>query len=504
MIRYSENPNLDKKVITKFDGTKEYRTNCWKIKGEYYTIGLDAFEIDGLKYRLSSGLIAFDHETQKMVVKQNTPLKQGIVGFKNGQPIVGMFQENPYKNVKCFISERTYTVLNSEILILNKFIEDVSTGIWYPIKDVSVSDCQTPKNKVNHQNQGYNIEDNEKEMRHKIELYNKFNPELTKDVKRYAKMLGDITFGLELECSKGFLPEHLQNQLGVVICRDGSLKDENGLNGPEFVTIPISGAKGLQTISDLAKELRKRTTLDIKCSLHIHFGNLPTTRIFIVSLYKLASLIQNELFLMFPFYKTNSDGFKEKNYNKKLRTLDIMSMSPSMKKEEFNEYVNDYYKVIFSWLSEGYVPDQDINRKKRIHPISQKWNRKSRYYWLNFMNVFFSKRNTVEFRLHTPTTNQQKIVNWLFICNAIIKYVNKHASRILLSNEPISLSEVLSFYAEEFGSRGRFLSDYLIAYVEERKERFYQDYLKNDRLSNWEIDEDKTYEFKYQNTKHLF
>lgn len=503
MILYQDNPNLEKKVVETFNKQKEYRCNCWKIKGLYYVINKDAFEVEGVRYRLNSGLITYDHELKKMVVLKGKNLTKGIVDFKDGFPIYGFFSANPYNN--CQVADKlSHFAINSDILIANKYGENFSTGVWYPLKSVSVKDLQTPHNSNDYTTKGYNIEDNTGEFLTKIELYKNFTPELSKDVRRYGKMLGDTTFGFELECSKGYLPDNLQNQNGVVICRDGSLNDENGKPGPEFVTIPMHGAKGLQTISNIAKELSKRTALDIKCSLHIHLGNIPTTRMYLVSLYKLACKLQNEIFQMFPFYKTNPEGIKQKNYNKKLPSLDILNIPKNLNKEQFEEFINSSYKVIFSWLAEGYVPDININRKRKQHPVNQKWNRKSRYYWLNFMNTIFSERNTIEFRLHTPTTNQQKIVNWLFICNAIIKFVSVHTSKILTNKEPITLNDVLDYYGESFGQRGKFLSEYLKAYVKERKDMFFKDFCEDNKTSDWDITNDKQYEFVYNNVKHLF
>ena len=156
------------------------------------------------------------------------------------------------------------------------------------------------------------------------------------------------------------------------------------------------------------------------------------------------------------------------------------------------------------WLSGGHAPDNIFNAKVHKHPQAHKWDRKSRYYWMNAMNTIFSERGTVEFRPHTPTTNPQKIVNWLFICNAIVRYASLHSKSILTDRkQKITLNKVLDYYAENFGSTGRFLSEYLKAYVTERKEKFIRDYERGDKISNWEIEEDKDYLFNYQGIGEL-
>ncbi len=506
LIFFQDNPNLLKKTITTFTGETEYRDVCRKIKGEYYRIGKDCFLVDGLWYRMSSGLIEKDYETGAIFLTKKAPyLRTGIVDFKNGTAVTGRFTPNYYKN--CIVRHKDYGTIhaiNPDILIQNGYLEHFSTGVWHHSSQLSSKKAQTPTNEVDNTRQGYNIEDNAEDFKRKVELYEKFNPEMSKDVRYFGRMLGQTTFGFEAECAKGYLSEPLQNQLGVVICRDGSLNDENGKPGPEFVTIPMSGAKGLQTIANLGKELSKRTSLSMNCSLHIHLGNLPTTRMYLISLYRLACKLQNEIFQMFPFYKTNPDGIKKKNYNQKLPTLDIMTPSPGMDKEKFNAYINDAYNVLFSWLSEGYHADVNYNRKTKQHPVAQKWNRHNRYYWLNFMNAIFTNRNTVEFRLHGPTTHTQKMVNWLFICNAIARYANAHARKIILTKVPITLDEVLDYYGTNFGERGRFLSDYLKAYVQSRKDSFYADFKKGDKQSLWDFQDEKNYTFSYNGVTYLF
>ena len=214
---------------------------------------------------------------------------------------------------------------------------------------------------------------------------------------------------------------------------------------------------------------------------------------------------------MFPYYKTDFNlAGKEKDYCKKLKKMNMGTLSPSSNKEEYIKYVNDNYTKLFYWLSQnqngsGYNPGQDCNRKQACHPVSQKWQRKNRYYWINLMNTLFSTRNTVEFRLHTPTVNSQKIINWLFICNAIARYAILNSREILTSTKKITLESVLNYYKDTFRiPQAEFLSEYLKAYVDERTEAFQKDYGKGDYLSTWELEGDKTYTFTYKNINHLF
>jgi len=53
-----------------------------------------------------------------------------------------------------------------------------------------------------------------------------------------------------------------------------------------------------------------------------------------------------------------------------------------------------------------------------------KWMINSRYHIINLVPFLFGKRGTIEFRVHPPTLNPIKAINWLFICNAILKFAN--------------------------------------------------------------------------------
>jgi hypothetical protein len=121
------------------------------------------------------------------------------------------------------------------------------------------------------------------------------------------------------------------------------------------------------------------------------------------------------------------------------------------------------------------------------------------------MNLFFSERKTAEFRLHHNTLNGQKMVNWLFICNAIVRYAEKNAKQILSSGNPIPMDEILNYYADTFPTKeGKFLSSYLKAYATDRTKYFTTMAGKGDYICEAEIKEDKTYTFEHEGVSWLF
>lgn len=505
MILYEKNPNLKLKTVVTIKGDTEYRKNCKFIGGKYYLMERDCFCIDGKWYRIDGGNIIYDHECKKWVHKRDASnFLRGVVGIEKGDPIIGYFTPNLYNNVKVRLDKYgILPTLNEDILIKNGFIEDVALCTWFS-KDYlgsnGVKKARTIRNERAFTDRGYNIEDNPNDFKHKTSAYKAYDTVISKNARIYSRYLGDITFGAEVEISKGNLPDNLQNRYGIVMCRDGSID-----GGPELVSIPMSGAKGVQTLNDLGNSLMNRGEVSIACAYHLHIGNIRTDKLFIAAFYQLCRKLQNELFTMFPYYKTDHKGIKRKNYNQKLESLGIHPLAKT-DKESYETYILDVYARIFDFLVEGRCTLDQFNSKKgREHPISRKWERNSRYYWANVMNMFFTNRNTMEFRLHTPTTNPHKMVNWLFICNAIVKYADKYSKNIITSGAGISVKEVLDIYKDLYpkDEKAAFLSDYLYEYFCERQKDFAKDIKKGDKVSQWDIDDDKDYKFSYKGVSGL-
>lgn len=502
---YQDNSELNIKTEIIFDGRREYRTHLKKIRGQFYVKDRDCFMVGGKWYRVDSGLIAFNHSTQQWFLKsQNKNIMNGIVDFKDGAPVTGYFDFNPYETVDVIYKGNQFHCINEKVAL--KFAkESPCRGLYIHSPEISITDKQI-RNFHNNQNNTYNAEDNMELFTRQIDLYDNFEPDIPKSMIKYAQYLGDDTFGAEFEAIRGYLPTHLRNKYGVLICRDGSLKDEDGSQGPEYTTVPLSGAKGIYTLVNLAKELSKRNHIDHHCSFHLHMGNIKINRISFVTLYKLCYQIQDDLFKMFPYYKNNEVKYagKNKNYCQKLsRLFPIGNFSPD--KKHYQNFINDTYLRIYRFLLEGVTyPNRKFNRKNLRHPKADKWARHSRYHWVNFINLITSSRNTVEFRLHTATLNPQKIITWLFICNAIIKTAI-HKSNTILRGEPITLMDVFDFYKTFYKSKAAgTISDYLREYYNQRVQYFERDFNRGDMLSRNEIAEDGDFNFYYSYISEIF
>jgi hypothetical protein len=475
-------------MVIDINGISQNRKDCKLISGKYYLINKDVFFVEDKWYRLSSGLIEFDNEKKEYQLKKK--LIFGVIDIKDNTLITGYFSQNIYNNVKLLVHGNQIDCIDYKILQLNGYQEIVDTDLWGN-KNALLFEIKR------YTDFPYNIEDDSLEFEIQKSNFNNNNIELSKGVRIYANMLKDLTYGVEIETSFGYVPKYIRNRYGLCICRDGSVK------GAEYVTIPLTKAKGLQSLTHSIEEINKRCKTDIDCSLHIHLGNVNVDRLSIVSVYILFTKIQNELYKCFPYYKTNSKGIKTKTYSKKLPIL-FYGLN-SKDKEVYESFITDCYSKIFAYFGENGYPNKHNNRKMKKHPISRKWNILSRHVGLNFCNVLFSKRNTYEFRIHENTTNSQKVINWLFITNAIIRYAIANSKELIYSSEKISLSDVLNYYKNEYKNQyGSFLSEYLIEYMKVRKDYFEKDALLMDFRSDKWSNDDKNFQFSYKGVTNLF
>lgn len=501
MTFYAVNPRLKLKVVKTITGESEYRKNCRLIKAGYYRIGDQCHEVDGKWYVSTSKLITYDFEKGIYVMVKDTPLVYGVVGFKeNEEAIFGYFTENRYNNVTVVVNNYGSVKAINEKILQTTYTENLSDGTFVykrALTSGQIANLSKITSKKVYREKGYNIEDNVSEFKEKIIYYDKYPIKVGIAAARYGRLLGNTTYGFENETSSGYIPEHIQWRTGTIICRDGSIENA------EYVTVPMKGPKGLKNIQYLGSELSKRTNCDIRCSFHIHLGTLPDNRLFIVSLYALCMKIQDEAFSMFPYYKTAWQNFKKQDYNQKLRKLGIEKYKGG-NKEAYEAYIDDGYYRIQKFLNDGNEADDLYNRTTHQHVRRNKWERRARYYWVNFMNMFYSDRKTIEFRLHHGTLNSQKMINWLFICNAIVKYAEKNALAILSGDKKITLADIMDYYKTFKNKEGDFLCEYLKAYIANRQAYFLKDKLNNDAESKKEQLDDKQFKFIHEGISDLF
>jgi len=483
------------RVVT-VNGSKIKKINAIMYKDQYYSKQDDCVKIGGKYFPLTHPDVVMDNETKEYNLKGR--MHYGIISFVGNEPVYGFFSENSAKNVICFISRGIKTMAISDKVLPKHYVECVYSGEFYSPESLSANDMklvQTIRTTKSHTEKGYNIEDNKQEYKERQESYLADRTPIPKRIRRISKLLGNLTFGVENEVIVGTMPERINKSLGLVLCRDGSV------DAGEYVSVPMAGAKGVNNIKRMGEEMSKRTITDNTCSYHVHLGNIGTNRVTLISLYKLIERIQDELFTMLPYYKSFYKGIKKKDYNKKLTTL-FPTYKPNERVKTFKDYVKYSYYLLFRFGSSAeYLPSQRVNRKQQKHPVGgAKWNIAARYHCVNFINALFSSRNTIEFRCFQNTTNPHKMVSWLFICAAIVKYAQKNANSILTKDEPITLEQVMNIYKESdpCNKEAAFVSGYLNAYIEDRKAYFATLLEEGDRQGVKETQKDKDFTFLYQ------
>jgi len=480
-----------KELVVTINGKKTEKSNCRLINKEYYLIGDneikdsgDVYLIDDRYVRENTGRIAFNHSVNCYQLK-NENLIYGIVSMDDRC----VFEKGHFNKNEDFVTlvekDKTINLCINEKIINRSFREEMSTGIYYHISLRKASQFNSIK-KISRELKESLAYDSIGIMDKYISRYdNKYNPIINKNIEKYSKAIGNLTFGFEFETIKGSIPKPKLDNLPLIPLRDGSIE------GLEYVTIPLKGSKGIKAIIDCVKELDKRTIYNNDCSMHLHIGNVPRTPEFILAFYKLASAYQEEVFSMFPLYKKYNFDVKRKNYSKPFPLDEInFKLDPKINIKN-KEDLDKNFNILFKHLAERknfYDYDCDLNNVS-FHPSDpnghQKWNIKKRYYAVNFIPLIFGNKQTIEFRIHTPTYDIDKILNFLFINSYLINYTIKNQEKIL--SEPYFLysrggggiASVISNHIVEnidmdYKTKQNLLN-YHVGYIEERKNKTYRD-----------------------------
>lgn len=480
---------MKKEIITTVSGIEVEKSQCRLINKEYYLIGInsiqnsgDVYLIDGRYIRFNTGRLVFNHSSQNYQLK-NDNLVYGVVEMDKNCIFTNGYFDSSIENQWLIDKDLTpYCCINDSI-INRSFREEISSGKFYHISLKKASSFNLIKNVSKDVKESLPY-DSKGIMNRFIDRYNnKYNPVISENISRYSKALGDLTFGFEFETIKGMIPKVKIEQLPLIPLRDGSI------NGLEYVTIPLKGDKGIKALIDCVKEIDKRTIYDNSCSMHLHIGNVPRTPDFILAFYKLISSCQDEIFSMFPLYKKYNFEVKRKNYSKEFPVNNLnFYMDPSIDPNN-KDQLNRNFDILFSHLAEitsfrDY--DYDLNRVNH-HPLdqngNQKWNIKNRYYAVNFIPLIFGNKETIEFRIHTPTYDIDKILNFLFINSYLINFTIENKDSILKNPYFIQrlgksllrglISDNLIKNKQLSNKEKEDLISYSLNYIDERKKTTY-------------------------------
>ena len=469
--------SAEKKVIT-IKGEELPISQCRKFNKLYYKLGDiniqnsgDCYLINGKCYREETGLIVYNYSIKEYVIL-NDNLLQGVVDVADGNLIIGYFNNNTKYSKITDKNGKSHWLYNVEIFNNNKeYREHLSTGNFYHI-----STLQAWKfNKIEFPNKNYKYSlpyDSKGIIGNNLKNYNEnYNPEISQNIKNYAPLLENLSFGLEFETTKGHIPDRVLNQYGLIPLRDGSI------SGIEYVTVPMEGEKGLQCTADILKELKKRTSYsDETCSLHLHLGNIPRTKEFILAFFKVGMKIQDEMFQMFPLYKKYNYHIKNKNYSAPLPTFEILSqLDPIIDSRNIDEN----FGILYKYLSMGQDFKSVGNNLENVlsHPAdpngNQKWLVKCRYFLYNLVPLIFGNKQTIEFRIHTPTYDVNKILPFIFMNSLIVNFVIRNQKLILNRKNFINsygLLDILYTQIDQYDipNRNKF-KDLMYSYIEVRK-----------------------------------
>ena len=469
--------SAEKKVIT-IKGEELPISQCRKFNKLYYKLGDiniqnsgDCYLINGKCYREETGLIVYNYSIKEYVIL-NDNLLQGVVDVVDGNLIIGYFNNNTKYSKITDKNGKSHWLYNVEIFNNNKeYREHLSTGNFYHI-----STLQAWKfNKIEFPNKNYKYSlpyDSKGIIGNNLKNYNEnYNPEISQNIKNYAPLLENLSFGLEFETTKGHIPDRVLNQYGLIPLRDGSI------SGIEYVTVPMEGEKGLQCTADILKELKKRTSYsDETCSLHLHLGNIPRTKEFILAFFKVGMKIQDEMFQMFPLYKKYNYHIKNKNYSAPLPTFEILSqLDPIIDSRNIDEN----FGILYKYLSMGQDFKSVGNNLENVlsHPAdpngNQKWLVKCRYFLYNLVPLIFGNKQTIEFRIHTPTYDVNKILPFIFMNSLIVNFVIRNQKLILNRKNFInswSLLDILYMQIDQYDIPNRnTFKDLMYSYIEIRK-----------------------------------
>lgn len=459
---------MEDRIITTFDGTPAKRSDCRNIKGAFYKKNSQCFLIGSTWYRINSGSIVLNHTTKKWVLKTDPDLVRGIIGYDHyeDEVIVGYFTKDIFENVNISINNTTYPCISAAILPESKFFEEIYTNTYKLLREFSPKTSNRIPNITfgNHDypfSLQYNMRHADTSVISRIE--DKFIETLSKRLRsnnipaisEFSEYLDKYTFGLEFETSRGRIPTSKLGESGLVPLRDGSI------TGIEYASIPQSGKSGLVALKMMVENLKKYTTISSNDSLHLHIGGFGVPKKdykeFVARLFAICCVIEPEIYNMFPslYIKTSSFKGRGKDYNKPL-PRNIVNQDLLTTFNNLALYLSSGKS--FSGLGSNHPSDREDNHK---------WQIEERYFWANFIPMLYGKTTTVEFRIHLPTQNYDKIVNWLYICAAIISYAKKPFEL----NESVKKLTLKSILSAVYPYR---LSAQLLDYIEFRKKISYE------------------------------
>ena len=193
-----------------------------------------------------------------------------------------------------------------------------------------------------------------------------------------------------------------------LLTTDGSLRNEIlGGKGYEMVSPPLKGEDGMKELKMMVNAMRNKKLLGKenifkhgqRCSVHIHISIEDMDDTDCRKIYEMYQYLEPQLNRMFPMSRTNNTARSGRSYCAPIAEVPF-------------EIATD--------------PERTNNAK---------------YYSVQFPKAI----STIEFRIHSATTNYSKIYQWIKILNQIIDFALKNTavSRMRKSKDFIDLVNIL-------------------------------------------------------------
>jgi len=218
-------------------------------------------------------------------------------------------------------------------------------------------------------------------------------------------------------------------------------------DGFEINTSPASGVKFEEQLSDIARALsRANAEVTTKCGLHVHVSAYDYGYADWCKLILLWQVVQNEAFAIMPESRRTNSYCARNPYPETLAMTEGELSGPDAKLAflaAVRTYTDGapepwYFGTAQAWRREKRKYDRIVARGlpyiredlvKRSHtkrsPAKEGYNAAggSRYYALNCTSGF--AHGTVEFRLHSGTTDYEKMRNWASWCANLVDHAKR-------------------------------------------------------------------------------
>lgn len=257
----------------------------------------------------------------------------------------------------------------------------------------------------------------------------------------------DYSYGVEFETSYTKFPMFRCGSINVVPLRDGSLPS----SGCEFASLPLTGLDALKMNHLAALTLKQYSKVSVACSLHVHIGNYPKDAKSLLALHLTYYRIQSELMDIMPYYLRDQVSIVRKRQNYCEPILPLGIGKAKMDEQSIQLWYENLKTYYMGKIKEDSVHTPNWGRRS--------WDSPTRYTQLNMVNMFLSSQpNTIEFRLHPPTLQADRVVAWMLICSAICKFAQNNVDYVLQSytnKEKITLDDIINLSNMGFDINGQ-------------------------------------------------